>query len=987
MAAFTFPGVYIEELPSGQHTITGVATSIAAFIGWAPQGPVTQATLIQSWAEYQTIFGGLDSRSKLGYAVNQFFGNGGQQCYVVRLVWDGTIPPASGTPAPAKTASATGIGYALAEITATIGSVSETIAVGIGQPVLEALVVTAGDQPVSAASWPLPPMPLGATANLAATAVYSDASTGPAPAGTTWVSSNPAVASVVAGTGVVTAMAPGSAAITATSGLAHGSFAVTVTAIPFKGVTVSPSTISIALGLTQPLVASATYADGTAADATQVSGWTSSAATTATVTSGLVTGVAPGTATITATLPWTASGTSSSQTAAITVTAATPTSAVLYPSNAILAAGQATAQTAQFTMYGIESSGPPQTLAPTWTSSNPGVATIDPGGLATAVGVGTTTITGTLGTLTASRTLTVTVKTTTLSAISIAPAQVTLAAGLAQQLKATGVYSDGTTADLTGTVQWSSGVATVSIDPNGLLHGLAVSTAPNVTASWQGVTSGPISVTVTAAVLESIQIAPALGGSLTSILAGQSVGLNVTGMYSDGSGPTDVTSSVVWSVSPAQPTLVTVTAGAPATATAAANAGGSLSLFAQNPGAWGNNLRVTVTAPPSSPPVFNLLVQLLTASGAIQTLESFVGLSVSPSDPNYAVTVIDADSSYVTFVDPATGTDVVPSATPSSTTTPVALAGGDDGAVLVPTDGNFELALVSLTNQNAGVNLLDRVDIFNLLCVPGETDSPTINTLQQCCHRKRAFYIVDPPLRATIASLITTGPVGSSPGSITSGDEATNSALYFPWILAPDPLAGNRPALYPPCGFVAGIFAATDANIGVWKAPAGIHAALSGNSGLQFVLTDPENGSLNPQAVNCLRQFKTYGDVVWGARTLAGSDQQGSQWKYVPIRRLALYLESSLYQGTQWVVFEPNDERLWGQIRLNVGTFMQGLFLQGAFAGSTPQKAYFVKCDAENNPPASIALGVVNILVGFAPLYPAEFVVIQIQQIVAQAQA
>ena len=110
--------------------------------------------------------------------------------------------------------------------------------------------------------------------------------------------------------------------------------------------------------------------------------------------------------------------------------------------------------------------------------------------------------------------------------------------------------------------------------------------------------------------------------------------------------------------------------------------------------------------------------------------------------------------------------------------------------------------------------------------------------------------------------------------------------------------------------------------------------------------------------------------MVWGARTLQGNDQAGSQWKYVPIRRLALFLESSLYDGTQWVVFEPNDEPLWGQIRLNVGAFMQGLFLQGAFQGTTPQQAYFVKCDAENNPQSSIDLGIVNILVGFAPLYP-----------------
>jgi len=128
-------------------------------------------------------------------------------------------------------------------------------------------------------------------------------------------------------------------------------------------------------------------------------------------------------------------------------------------------------------------------------------------------------------------------------------------------------------------------------------------------------------------------------------------------------------------------------------------------------------------------------------------------------------------------------------------------------------------------------------------------------------------------------------------------------------------------------------------------------------------------------------QFKVFGDVVWGARTLHGADQAASQWKNVPIRRMALFLEASLYSGTQWVVFEPNDETLWGQIRLNVGAFMQRLFLQGAFQGTTPEQAYFVKCAAENNSQSSIDEGVVNILVSFAPLYPAEFVVIQIQQI------
>jgi len=284
------------------------------------------------------------------------------------------------------------------------------------------------------------------------------------------------------------------------------------------------------------------------------------------------------------------------------------------------------------------------------------------------------------------------------------------------------------------------------------------------------------------------------------------------------------------------------------------------------------------------------------------------------------------------------------------------------------------------------VFLLDRVDIFNRLCVPAETDAPTIQTLPGYGALKRAFYIVDPPQTSTTAGLTTSGPVGTTPGSLTNAPNAANSAYYFPWISAPDALFGNRARLFPPCGFMAGIYAATDAATGVWKAPAGINAGLTGVQGLQYNLTDIENGNLNIQAINCLREFKVYGDVVWGARTLVGNDQTGSEWKYIPIRRLALFLESSLYDGTQWVVFEPNDETLWGQIRLNITAFMQGLFLQGAFQGTTPQQAYFVKCDSENNPQASIDLGIVNILVGFAPLYPAEFVVIQIQQMAGNTQ-
>jgi len=171
----------------------------------------------------------------------------------------------------------------------------------------------------------------------------------------------------------------------------------------------------------------------------------------------------------------------------------------------------------------------------------------------------------------------------------------------------------------------------------------------------------------------------------------------------------------------------------------------------------------------------------------------------------------------------------------------------------------------------------------------------------------------------------------------------------------------------------------------VLKAPAGTEASIGGALGVEYTLTDDQNGVLNPLGVNCIRSLPVFGIVSWGARTLRGSDEEANEYKYVPVSRMALFIEGSLYQGLQWVVFEPNDEPLWSQIRLNVGAFMQGLFRQGAFAGRSARDAFFVKCDSETTTSTDQALGRVNIIVGFAPLRPAEFVIIQLQQIAGQS--
>jgi uncharacterized protein len=298
--------------------------------------------------------------------------------------------------------------------------------------------------------------------------------------------------------------------------------------------------------------------------------------------------------------------------------------------------------------------------------------------------------------------------------------------------------------------------------------------------------------------------------------------------------------------------------------------------------------------------------------------------------------------------------------------------GGQQAYVVrLPGDGNGTAAVM------AGVHLLDAVPIFNLLAVPGETDPGLIAQLQAYCAGRKAFLIADSAADSTFATL------QNGPDSRMTGANAINSAFYFPWLNALDEQQNiTRP--FPPSGFVAGIYAATDAARGVWQAPAGITASVFGALDPAVKLTDAENAVLNPHSVNCIRNFPRLGDVVWGARTLAGSDQAALDWAYVPVRRLALYIEMSVRDGTKWATFEPNDARLWSELNRSIGAFMQALFTQGAFQGESAAQTYFVQCDAQNNPPSGVDQGTVNITIGFAPVRPAEFVIIQIQQIAGQ---
>jgi uncharacterized protein len=311
-------------------------------------------------------------------------------------------------------------------------------------------------------------------------------------------------------------------------------------------------------------------------------------------------------------------------------------------------------------------------------------------------------------------------------------------------------------------------------------------------------------------------------------------------------------------------------------------------------------------------------------------------------------------------------------------------AKGSNGKDLEATD------YIGSQNTKTGLYALDKTDLFNLLVIPpdkrdGDTPAPVYQSAIEYARARRAFVIVDSPVAwSSNASVAAAAAVAGFDGLGLSVDSARNAALYFPHIQKADPLRASQINNFVPSGAIAGIFARTDSTRGVWKAPAGLDASINGIQGLNVNLNDSENGMLNPLGINSLRAFPGSGKVVWGARTLRGADRLADEWKYVPVRRTALFIEESLYRGTQWVVFEPNDEPLWAQIRLNIGAFMHNLFRLGAFQGTTPKDAYFVKCDKETTNQTDINSGIVNIVVGFAPLKPAEFVVIKLQQIAGQ---
>jgi uncharacterized protein len=453
-------------------------------------------------------------------------------------------------------------------------------------------------------------------------------------------------------------------------------------------------------------------------------------------------------------------------------------------------------------------------------------------------------------------------------------------------------------------------------------------------------------------------------------------------------------------------------ASTPDASTATFKVNDNLVLKASGPGPWGQNLlarfdKIGITSSvaqryglPSADLLFNISIYDDSAGQTVGDL-----LKRSPDERIQNVSIwtgagerridhaLENESSLVSYggalQSDQTKADYKSATTgytePDPTKTPAQFTGGLPSSPLSGPDD-----FIGSESTKTGLHALDDVDLFNILCIPpdsrgGDLPAGVDDKALDYCYVRRAVLIVDPPSSWTNRVLLLSDPAGKLSEVNLTGEKARNAFLYYPRVEMPDPQRGGQFDVFPACGILAGVFARTDTQRGVWKAPAGLDASLGGVL-LEVNLTDRENGILNPLAINCLRSFPVSGKVVWGARTMRGADQLADEYKYLPVRRTALYIEESLYRGTQWVVFQPNDEPLWAQIRLNVGSFMNDLFRKGAFQGARPQDAYFVRCDRTTTTQNDIDRGVVNIVVGFAPLKPAEFVIIQLQQIAGQIQ-
>jgi len=964
----TYPGVYIQELPSAVHAITGVATSIGAFVGYTARGIDERAEQIFSFSDYERLFGGLASDSELSYAVQQFFANGGNQAWVVRVprigasgaavVFDGLTFTALSSGSWANGELLVDVDYiGLTQALASPVTLTHNLATVTGTGFLTTLaanewLVFASDP--TQTPYQILPTGFGNT-SLTLGADYQG------PSGTT----------------------------TAVVIVDPTAFNLTITDL-VDGTTESFPNLSLNTSQNNYLANVVNDLDnGSQLVNVAVGSPTPNAPPPAT---GIV-----GTPPVIASLDTLLGGTPVAGTVALT----NNTEGVTRAGNTVttdLVANQwlVFASDPTLTPYQIQTVGPGEGL--TLNSAYTGVST--PSTTAVIVNFvhgtvalknGSTTVTGTgtaFKTLTAGQTLVFqSDPTNTLYQIN----SIASDTSLTLTAKYAGADAPSTKAITVGTAaQTNYGVQLNVISPT-----TPPSPLPIAITVFAGKTPLPQTVSGLAS-----QLQKAINSALAIQMQGAFVVCSVSGT---GAGQAIRVNAMV----PQFPDAV-ITITTPSAQSGLADASYALGLSTPSSLNVAHYALGTGNGSINNQPLAGTTVQLTSESTTVAVVGGpafpltlsgqWLVFASDPTQTPYQVSVVAVAGASLTLASNYTGVNA------ASTTATVLSWAGQETSSAPGLDGSGLPGSAQLIGDpgaspgpgapiGTGIYTLQNVDQFDLLCIPDATravpGNPSVldssvdpNAIYSAaialCDSKRAFLLLDcPPYVNTVSAAVdwkTSGLTVSDP----------NGAAFFPRLRLPDPLNNFNLRTFAPCGVVAGLYARTDTQRGVWKAPAGIAATLSGVQSLVYKMSDAENGVLNPLGLNCFRTFPVYGSVLWGARTLVGADAETSQWKYVPVRRVALFLESSLYQGTQWVVFEPNDEPLWSAIRLNVGAFMQSLFTQGYFQGSTPSQAYFVKCDNETTTQTDIDNGIVNIVVGFAPLEPAEFVIIQIEQLAGQ---
>lgn len=1110
-STYTFPGVYVQELTSPVHPITGVATSIAAFVGYTATGIDNRAEKIFSFSDYQRLFGGLAPNSELSYAVQQFFLNGGSQAWVVRTPGHYENPPASEPPYAqvvfgnltfrALSSGAWANGKLLIDIDVqglnlppgpvidplafnlTVTNLStktteyfSSLTLNSNSQNFVANVINDpdnGSQLVNVDITSLPPLP--GTPPLTVTGVVGTALSFTGAGGVNTLLGSPASPTTAsADCSLVLNLPPsfvpplppikvissGAAIPQSVQGLASQLQTAinSVLAVKMPGSSVScvaapvwnsgtfagmgmrvnvmlPNMPDAVVNFSSPPSVSPTVNDAAGALGLLAQGELGG-----TLTAG-------GVATL---LGGSAIATQASNNCSLIVNLPpsifpVPLPVEVYEKNQQFSNSGTLAGFTSDLENAINSTLQTQVLGSA-------ISLLGPTGVYQA-------LSGTPGPAPVKASANCEFTLNFPTSIFPIPLPVLL---YGATLNITSATLSGVASDLGTAIQKSLAALVVGnsitvTGPTGVYQALGGAPGPGkivadkdcaLTVNLPSIPGTPFSVTVIpngTQIQTSVDLlATQLGSALSAVLNPLNVNVTcnpVSTASTPGTGlivvSATTTTGLPVPISFSPPTAALVHDAAAALGlegvaapnipvTCSANTSGSVTT---------GSLLVSSTVPSTGQPVL-ISFSPPTAPGAIDAA-AVLGLEVSPPSVQVACSLVstaagqaievtaaspgqaDAPVSFTavpasaTNIDAATALGLVAAAgaitLPGPTTVNVAhYTLGSTNVSAFETSSTLAVAMDGLPGADeligdqlaqSGIYALSKV-AFNLLCIPdavrASAGNPSVldtsggtsldpvavySTAITLCVQNRAMLLVDPP--PTITTLAAAVDWKTSTIGLF-GTPAANGAAFWPRLRLADPLNNSQLRTFAPSGVVAGVYANTDTTRGVWKAPAGIGAALNGVQNMTYQLSDAENGVLNPLGLNCFRTFPVYGPVLWGARTLLGADADTNQWKYVPIRRVALFIEASLYQGTQWVVFEPNDEPLWSAIRLNVGAFMQNLFIEGFFQGQTPTQAYFVKCDSETTTQTDIDAGVVNIVVGFAPLYPAEFVVIQIQQMTGQ---